>query len=50
MELGPYDPIQPPITFAHIIKYLFVSSALFGPITYDHQPSLLVIGFFPDAN
>ena len=29
--VGPNDPMHPPITFAQIIKYLFVSIDLFGP-------------------
>ena len=31
MWLGPKEPIHPPITFAQITKYLFVSMDLFGP-------------------
>ena len=30
-SLGPKEPMQPPITFAQITKYLFVSIALLGP-------------------
>ena len=49
-SLGPNDPIQPPITFAQITKYLFVSIALPGPTAVTHQPSLLVIGLVPVTN
>ena len=42
--------MQPPRTFAQIIKYLFVSTALSGPIAVAHQPSFPVIGLVPVAN
>ena len=42
--------MQPPITLAHITKYLFVSMALSGPTAVTHQPSLLVIGLVPVTN
>ena len=50
ISLGPHEPIHPPITFAHITKYLFVSIALPGPTAVTHQPSFLVIGFVPLTN
>ena len=49
-SLGPKDPIHPPITFAHITKYLFVSIDLFGPTAKDHHPSFFVTGFKPVTN
>ena len=34
----------------HIIKNFSVSNALPGPTAWFHHPSLLVIGFIPQAN
>jgi len=42
--------MQPPITFAQITKYLFVSKALPGPTAVTHQPSFFVTGLIPDTN
>tara|TARA_Y100001960_G_scaffold331484_1_gene428637 strand:- start:1434 stop:1757 length:324 start_codon:yes stop_codon:yes gene_type:complete len=47
IDAGPVVPIQPPNTFEQIIKNLFVSKILFGPIKFSHHPILFVIGFFP---
>src|SRR3989338_6284809 len=38
MEAGPVLPLQLPITFEEITKYLLVSKALSGPIMPSHQP------------
>ena len=38
VEDGPVEPLQPPITLEQIIKYLFVSKPLPGPIKLSHQP------------
>jgi len=42
--------MHPPITFAHITKYLFVSIALPDPTAVAHHPSLFVIGLVPATN
>ena len=49
-SLGPHEPMHPPITFAQITKYLFVSIALPGPTAVTHHPSFFVIGFIPLTN
>jgi hypothetical protein len=43
--LGPVEPKQPPRTFVHTTKYLFVSSALLGPINFSHHPGLGLSSF-----
>jgi len=42
--------MQPPKTFAQIIKYFSVSTAFPGPTAVFHQPTLLVIGLVPVTN
>jgi len=49
ISLGPELPKQPPRILEHITKNLFVSIGKFGPIAFDHQPGLFVIGFWPAA-
>ena len=41
IDVGPDEPLQPPILFELTTKYLFVSIALFGPINWSHQPAAL---------
>ena len=50
MLSGPYEPMHPPITFAHITKNFFVSIAFPGPTACDHHPLLFVIGLVPLTN
>ena len=44
VEAGPVDPMQPPITFEQMMKYLSVSSGRPGPTMISHQPGLPVSG------
>jgi hypothetical protein len=44
VEAGPVDPMQPPITFAQMMKYLSVSSGRPGPTMISHHPALPVRG------
>ena len=44
ISFGPEEPIQPPMTFGHTTKNLFVSIDFPGPTTFDHHPSFCVIG------
>src|SRR5512136_2590876 len=37
-DIGPVDPLQPPMTLAQITKNLSVSNALPGPMQSSHQP------------
>ena len=38
IDIGPVEPLQPPITLEQITKNLFVSNALPGPMQSSHQP------------
>ena len=44
LDAGPVEPMQPPITFEQMMKYLPVSSGLPGPTMVSHQPGLPVTG------
>ena len=44
VEAGPVEPMQPPITFEQMMKYLSVSSGRPGPTMVSHQPGLPVTG------
>src|ERR1700678_2334670 len=43
-EAGPVEPMQPPITFEQMMKYLSVSSGRPEPTMVSHQPGLPVTG------
>ena len=45
IELGPVDPMQPPMTLAQITKKRLVSIGLPGPTMVSHQPGLPVTGW-----
>src|SRR5512136_3183430 len=38
IDIGPVDPLQPPMTLEQITKNLSVSNALPGPMQSSHQP------------
>src|SRR5690606_22641389 len=40
-EVGPVEPLQPPILFSETTKNFDVSMALPGPIHQSHQPAFL---------
>ena len=44
VDAGPVEPMQPPITFEQMMKYLSVSSGRPGPTMVSHQPGLPVTG------
>ena len=47
IDAGPVDPLHPPITFEHIMKYLSVSRHLPGPIITSHHPGFLSPSYQP---
>ena len=44
---GPVEPLHPPITFEHIMKYLSVSRHLPGPMIISHQPGFVSPSYQP---
>ena len=50
IEEGPVVPIQPPKTFVHTTKKIFVSITFPGPTSIFHHPFFFVTGFFPVQN
>ena len=45
VEAGPVVPMQPPMTFAAMMKKRLVSSGSPGPTIVSHQPGLPVTGW-----
>jgi hypothetical protein len=47
IDIGPVDPLQPPMTLEQSTKNLFVSKALPGPMQSSHQPGSVSSGVEP---
>ena len=49
MLVGPVEPEHPPKLLQQTTKYLSVSIALLGPISWSHQPEVSSFSLIPAA-